>query len=55
MDSCSGNVEGFEGETRLTAAGGVERAWHTLREHFQKGHVCELSECLVRGPLGDCL
>jgi hypothetical protein len=48
----SGNVEGFEKETRFIAARGVERAPHTVREHFQKGRVYELSECLVAGPVG---
>jgi len=52
MDSCSGNVEGCDEETRLIGAGGVERARHTVREHFQKGRVYELSECIVAGPIG---
>jgi len=53
MDSCSGNVEGFKEETHLITAGeGVERVWHTVREHFQQGRVYELSECLVAGPTG---
>ena len=36
----------------LISAGGVERARRTVREHFQKGRVNELSECLVAGPIG---
>jgi hypothetical protein len=52
MDSFSDNVERFEEETRLIAAGGVERARHTVREIFRQGRVYELSECLVAGPVG---
>ena len=36
----------------LISAGGVERARHTVREHFQKGRVNKPSECLVAGPIG---
>ena len=51
MESCSGYVERLNEEIRLIAAGGVQRARHTSREHFEEGRVFKLSECLVAAPV----